>query len=191
VIFAHFPGMYVAVPGTAYDAKGMLKAAIRDDNPVLFVEHSTMLQRRSPVPVDDPDFLLPIGKSDIKRAGKDVTIVTYQKGLEWSTQAADMLAQEGIEAEIIDLRWLRPLDLEPVFESVRKTNRAVIVEESLPMFNVGAEIAAQLQEQVFDYLDAPVKRVSAMDQPLPYASNIELMALPDAQKVVKAVKEVL
>jgi len=191
VIFAHFPGMYVAVPGTAYDAKGMLKAAIRDDNPVLFVEHSTMLQRRSPVPVDDPDFLLPIGKSDIKRAGKDVTIVTYQKGLEWSTQAADMLAQEGIEAEIIDLRWLRPLDLEPVFESVRKTNRAVIVEESLPMFNVGAEIAAQLQEQVFDYLDAPVKRVSAMDQPLPYASNLELMALPDAQKVVKAVKEVL
>ncbi len=191
VIFAHFPGMYVAVPGTAYDAKGMLKAAIRDDNPVLFVEHSTMLQRRSPVPVDDPDFLLPIGKSDIKRTGKDVTIVTYQKGLEWSTQAAEMLAQEGIEAEIIDLRWLRPLDLEPVFESVKKTNRAVIVEESLPMFNVGAEVAAQLQEQVFDYLDAPVKRVSAMDQPLPYAANIELMALPDAQKVVKAVKEVL
>ncbi|NPV66406.1 MAG: alpha-ketoacid dehydrogenase subunit beta [Anaerolineae bacterium] len=191
VIFAHFPGMYVAVPGTAYDAKGMLKAAIRDDNPVLFVEHSTMLQRRSPVPVDDPDFLLPIGKSDIKRTGKDVTIVTYQKGLEWSTQAAEMLAQEGIEAEIIDLRWLRPLDLEPVFESVKKTNRAVIVEESLPMFNVGAEVAAQLQEQVFDYLDAPVRRVSAMDQPLPYAANIELMALPDAQKVVKAVKEVL
>ncbi len=191
VIFAHFPGMYVAVPGTAYDAKGMLKAAIRDDNPVLFVEHSTMLQRRSPVPVDDPDFLLPIGKSDIKRTGKDVTIVTYQKGLEWSTQAAEMLAQEGIEAEIIDLRWLRPLDLEPVFESVRKTNRAVVVEESLPMFNVGAEVAAQIQDQVFDYLDAPVKRVSAMDQPLPYAANIELMALPDAQKVVKAVKEVL
>ncbi len=191
VIFAHFPGLYVAVPGTAYDAKGMLKAAIRDDNPVLFVEHSTMLQRRSAVPVDDADFVLPVGKSDIKRPGKDVTIVTYQKGLEWSGQAADLLAQEGIEAEIIDLRWLRPLDLEPVFESVRKTNRVVVVEESLPHFNVGAEVAAQVMDQAFDYLDAPVKRVSAMDVPLPYASNIEMMALPDAQKVVKAVKEVL
>ena len=191
VIFAHFPGMYVAVPGTAYDAKGMLKAAIRDDNPVLFVEHSTMLQRRSPVDVDDTDFVLPIGKSDIKREGKDVTIVTYQKGLEWSLQAADMLAAEGIEAEIIDLRWLRPLDLEPVFESVKKTNRVVVVEESLPYYNVGAEVAAQVMDQTFDYLDAPVKRVSAMDIPLPYASNIEMMALPDAQKVVTAVKEVL
>ncbi len=190
VVFAHFPGMYVAVPGTAYDAKGMLKAAIRDDNPVMFVEHSTMLQRRSVVP-DDPDFVLPIGKSDVKRQGKDVTIVTYQKGLEWSTQAADILAKDGIEAEIIDLRWLRPLDLEPVFESVKKTNRAVIVEESLPRYNVGAEVTAQIQDQVFDYLDAPVKRVSALDNPLPYASNIEMMALPDAQKVVAAVKEVL
>jgi len=190
VVFAHFPGMYVAVPGTAYDAKGMLKAAIRDDNPVLFVEHSTMLQRRSPVP-EDPEFVLPIGKSDIKRQGKDVTIVTYQKGLEWSLQAADILAKDGIEAEIIDLRWLRPLDLEPVFESVKKTNRAVIVEESLPHYNVGAEVTAQIQDQVFDYLDAPVKRVSALDNPLPYASNIEMMALPDAQKVVAAVKEVL
>lgn len=190
VVFAHFPGMYVAVPGTAYDAKGMLKAAIRDDNPVMFVEHSTMLQRRSVVP-DDPDFVLPIGKSDVKRQGKDVTIVTYQKGLEWSTQAADILAKDGIEAEIIDLRWLRPLDLEPVFESVKKTNRAVIVEESLPRYNVGAEVTAQIQDQIFDYLDAPVKRVSALDNPLPYASNIEMMALPDAQKVVAAVKEVL
>ncbi len=191
VIFAHFPGMYVAVPGTAYDAKGMLKASIRDDNPVLFVEHSTMLQRRAMVDVDDVDFVLPIGKSDIKREGKDVTIVTYQKGLEWSLQAADMLAQEGVEAEIVDLRWLRPLDLEPVFESVKKTNRVVVVEESLPHFNVGAEVAAQVMDQVFDYLDAPVKRVAAMDIPLPYASNIEMMALPDAQKVVAAVKEVL
>ncbi len=188
--FAHFPGFYVAVPGTAYDAKGMLKAAIRDDNPVLFVEHSTMLQRRSPVP-EDPDFLLPIGQADVKRVGRDVTIVTYAKGLEWSTQAADILAQEGIEAEIIDLRWLRPLDLEPVFESFKKTNRCVIVEESLPRFNVGSEVAAQLQEQMFDYMDAPIKRVSAMDVPLPYSAAIEGLALPDAAKVVAAVKEVL
>lgn len=190
VIFAHFPGLYVAVPGTAYDAKGMLKAAIRDDNPVLFVEHSTMLQRRSPVP-DDPDFVLPIGKSDVKRQGDDVTIVTFGKGLEWSTAAAETLAQDGIEAEIIDLRWLRPLDLEPVFESFKKTNRCVVVEESLPMFNVGAEVAAQLQDQMFDYMDAPVKRVVAMDVPLPYAADIERMALPSPEKIVQAVKEVV
>lgn len=190
VIFAHFPGLYVAVPGTAYDAKGMLKASIRDDNPVLFVEHSTMLQRRSPVP-DDPDFVLPIGKSDIKRQGDDVTIVTFGKGLEWSMTAAETLAQDGIEAEIVDLRWLRPLDLEPVFESFKKTNRCVVVEESLPMFNVGAEVAAQLQDQMFDYMDAPVKRVAAMDIPLPYAADIERMALPSPEKVVQAVKEVV
>lgn len=190
VIFAHFPGLYVAVPGTAYDAKGMLKASIRDDNPVLFVEHSTMLQRRAQVP-DDPDFLLPIGKSDVKRQGDDVTIVTFGKGLEWSTAAAETLAQDGIEAEIIDLRWLRPLDLEPVFESFKKTNRCVVVEESLPMFNVGAEVAARLQDELFDYMDAPVKRVAAMDQPLPYSAEIERMALPSPEKVVKAVKEVV
>ncbi len=190
VIFAHFPGLYVAVPGTAYDAKGMLKASIRDDNPVLFVEHSTMLQRRSPVP-DDPDFLLPIGKSDIKRPGSDVTIVTYQKGLEYSLVAAEELAKEGIEAEIIDLRWLRPLDLEPVFESFKKTNRCVVVEESLPMFNVGAEIAAQIHDECFDWMDAPVKRVAAMDNPLPYSREIEQMALPSPEKIIRAVKEVI
>src|SRR5690554_1125234 len=190
VIFAHFPGLYVAVPGTAYDAKGMLKAAIRDDNPVLFVEHSTMLQRRSPVP-DDPDFVLPIGKSDVKRQGDDVTIVTFGKGLEWSTAAAETLSQEGIEAEIIDLRWLRPLDLEPVFESFKKTNRCVVVEESLPMFNVGAEVATRIQDEMFDYMDAPVKRVAAMDIPLPYSADIERTALPSPEKIVKAVKEVV
>jgi len=190
VIFAHFPGLYVAVPGTAYDAKGMLKASIRDDNPVLFVEHSTMLQRRSPVP-DDPDFLLPIGKSDIKRQGSDVTIVTYQKGLEHSLVAAEELAKDGIEAEIIDLRWLRPLDLEPVFESFKKTNRCVVVEESLPMFNVGAEIAAQIHDECFDWMDAPVKRVAAMDNPLPYSREIEQMALPSPEKIIRAVKEVI
>jgi pyruvate dehydrogenase E1 component beta subunit len=190
VIFAHFPGLYVAVPGTPYDAKGMLKAAIRDDNPVLFVEHSTMLQRRGPVP-DGDDFVLPIGKSDIKREGDDVTIITYQKGLEHSLAAAEELAKEGIEAEIIDLRWLRPLDLEPVFESFKRTNRAVVVEESLPRFNVGAEIAAQIHDQCFDWMDAPVKRVSAMDVPLPYSRDIELAALPSVEKIIAAVKEIV
>jgi pyruvate dehydrogenase E1 component beta subunit len=189
-IFAHFPGLYVAVPGTAYDAKGMLKASIRDDNPVMFVEHSTMLQRRTPVP-EDTDFLLPIGKSDIKREGSDVTIVTYQKGLEWSLAAADELAKDGIEVEIVDLRWLRPLDLEPVFESFKKTNRCVVVEESLPHFNVGAEVAAQITDECFDWMDAPVKRIAALDVPLPYSRDLEMTALPSPQKIIEAVKELV
>jgi pyruvate dehydrogenase E1 component beta subunit len=189
-IFAHFPGLYVACPSTPADAKGMLKASIRDDNPVLFTESIALYSKPGPVP-DDEDFVLPIGKSDIKREGKHVTIVTYARGVEWSLRAADELAKEGIQAEVIDLRWLRPLDLEPVFESFKKTNRCVVVEESLPHFSVGSEIAAQIQENMFDYMDAPVKRVSAMDVPLPYAKEIELMALPNPQKVIDAVKEVL
>lgn len=189
-IFAHFPGLYVACPSTPYDAKGMLKAAIRDDNPVLFSESIALYSKPGIVP-DDPDFVLPIGKSDVKRAGDDVTIVTFARGVEWALAAAEQLAKEGVECEIIDLRWLRPLDMQPVFESFKKTNRCVVVEECLPHFSVGSEIAAQIQEHVFDYMDAPVKRVSAMDVPLPYAAEIELMALPNAQKVVDAVKEVL
>jgi len=188
-IFAHFPGLYVACPANAYDAKGMLKAAIRDDNPVLFSESIALYPKPSLVP--EEEYVLPIGKSDVKRVGKHVTLIAYARGVEWSLQAADMLAKEGIEAEVVDLRWLRPLDLEPVFESFKKTNRAVVVEESLPHFSFGSEIAAQLQEAAFDYMDAPIQRVSAMDVPLPYAAEIELMALPNAQKVVDAVKKVL
>ena len=188
-IFAHFPGLYVGCPSNAYDAKGMLKAAIRDDNPVLFTESIALYPKPSPIP--EEEYLIPIGKSDVKREGKDVTLVSYARGVEWSLEAADMLAKEGIEAEVVDLRWLRPLDLEPVFESFKKTNRCVVVEESLPHFSFGSEIAAQLQEAAFDYMDAPIKRVSALDVPLPYAHDIELMALPNAQKVVDAVKEVL
>jgi pyruvate dehydrogenase E1 component beta subunit len=189
-IFAHFPGLYVAMPSTPADAKGMLKAAIRDDNPVLFSEVIALYPKPGPVP-DDPDFVLPIGKSDIKRPGDDVTIITIGRGVEWSLQAAETLAQEGVECEVIDMRWLRPLDIAPVIESFKKTNRAVVVEESLPMYSFGSEIAAQIQEQAFDYMDAPVKRVSSVDVPLPYSRDIELMALPNAQKVVDAVREVL
>ncbi len=189
-IFAHFPGLYVACPSNAYDAKGMLKAAIRDENPVLFTESIAQYPKPGAVP-DDPDFVLPIGKSDYKRRGGDVTIVSFLRGIDWSLEAADILAKQGIEAEIVDLRWLRPLDLDLVFESFKKTNHCVIVEESLPHFAVGSEIAAQLQEHMFDYMDAPIKRVTALDVPLPFAKEIELMALPDAQKVVAAVKEVL
>ena len=189
-IFAHFPGLYVACPATPYDAKGMLKAAIRDENPVLFTESIALYSKPGSVP-DDPDFVLPIGKSDLKRKGRDVTLVTFARGVDWSLEAAEILAKDGIECEVVDLRWLRPLDLDIVFESFKKTNRCVVVEESLPHFSVGSEIAAQIQEHMFDYMDAPVKRVSAMDVPLPYAKDIELMALPDAQKIVQAVREVL
>jgi pyruvate dehydrogenase E1 component beta subunit len=190
MIFAHFPGLYVAAPSNARDAKGMLKAAIRDDNPVLFSESIALYPKPGVVP-DDPDFVLPIGKSDIKREGKHVTLVAWARGVEWALQAADTLAKEGVECEVIDLRWLRPLDTELVFESFKKTNRCVVVEEALPMFGVAAEIAAQIQDNLFDYMDAPVKRVTAMDVPLPYAAELELMALPNAQKVVDAVREVL
>lgn len=190
-IFAHFPGMWVAAPSTPGDAYGMLKASIRSENPVLFSESIALYSRPGSVVSDDPDFVLPIGKGDIKREGKHVTIVSYARGVEWSLQAATELAKEGIEAEVVDLRWLRPLDIDLVLESFKKTNRCVVVEESLPMYSFGSEIAAQIQDKAFDYMDAPVKRVSAMDLPLPFAKDIELMALPNAQKVIDAVKEIL
>lgn len=188
-IFAHFPGMFLGVPSNAFDAKGMLKTAIRDDNPVLFTEVIALYPKPSPIP--DEEYLIPIGQGDIKRAGTDVTIVTYGRGVEWSLDAAAMLAKEGVEAEVVDVRWLRPLDLPLILESFKKTNRCVVVEESLPMYSFGSEIAAQLQEAAFDYMDAPIKRVHAMDLPLPFARDLEMMALPNAQKVVDAVREVL
>jgi pyruvate dehydrogenase E1 component beta subunit len=189
-IFAHFPGLYVGVPSTPADAKGMLKASIRSENPVLFSEVIALYPKPGPVP-DDPDYVLPIGKSDVKRKGDDVTLVTYGRGVEWSLQAAETLAKEGIECEVVDIRWLRPLDMEPVFESFKKTNRCVVVEESLPHYSFGSEMAAILQEAAFDYMDAPIMRVSALDVPLPYSHDIELMALPNAQKVIDAVRKVL
>jgi pyruvate dehydrogenase E1 component beta subunit len=188
-IFAHFPGMFLGVPSNAYDAKGMLKTAIRDDNPVLFTEVIALYPKPGPIP--DEEYLIPIGQGDIKRPGKDVTIVSYGRGVEWSLEAAGTLAKEGVEAEVVDVRWLRPLDLPLILESFKKTNRCVVVEESLPMYSFGSEIAALLQEAAFDYMDAPIKRVSAMDVPLPFARDLEMMALPNAQKVVKAVREVL
>jgi pyruvate dehydrogenase E1 component beta subunit len=189
-IFAHFPGMYVGCPGTPRDAKGMLKAAIRDDNPVLFTEVIALYGKPGPVP-EDPEFLVPIGKGEVKRPGDDVTIVTFGRGVEWSLEAAEALKQEGVECEVVDVRWLRPLDIDLVYDSFRKTNRCVVVEECLPNYSFGSEIAARIQDDLFDYMDAPVKRVSAMDVPLPFAKEIELMALPDAQKVIAAVKSIL
>ncbi|PJF21131.1 MAG: alpha-ketoacid dehydrogenase subunit beta, partial [Phototrophicales bacterium] len=189
-IFAHFPGLYVGCPATPADAKGMLKASIRDENPVLFTESIALYPKPGPVP-DDDEYLVPIGKGDIKREGTDVTLITYARGVEWCLQAAKELEKDGVSCEVVDVRWLRPLDTELIYESFRKTNRAVVVEESLPMYSFGSEIAALIQDNMFDYMDAPVKRVSAMDVPLPYAREIELMALPNAQKVVDAVKEII
>ena len=188
-IFAHFPGLVVVAPGTPADAKGLLKAAIRSNDPVLFIEHATLYQVRGEVP--DGDYVTPMGKSVVQRPGRDVTIVTYSKMLEVSTKAADELAKEGIEAEIVDLRTLRPLDIEPVLESFKKTNRAVIVEEGWRSFGVGSEISSRIYEQAFDYVDAPIKRVAQKEVPLPYNRTLEQSALPQVDDVIKAVKEVL
>lgn len=188
-VFAHFPGLKVVAPGTPEDAKGLLKAAIRCDDPVLFIEHATLYQVRADVP--DGDYTVPIGESKIQRPGKDVTIVTYSKMLEISTKAADQLAKDGVEAEIVDLRTLRPLDMGPVIQSFKKTNRAVIVEEGWRSYGVGSEVAARIYEQAFDYIDAPIQRVAQKEVPLPYNRTLEQLALPQVEDVVKAVKEVL
>ncbi len=188
-VFAHFPGLVVVAPGTPEDAKGMLKSAIRSNDPVLFIEHATLYQVRGEVP--EGDYLVPLGKSRVQRPGRDVTIITYSKMLEISTKAADQLAKEGIEAEIVDLRSLRPLDMDPVIASFKKTNRAVVVEEGWRSYGVGSEVVARIYEQAFDYVDTPVRRVAQKEVPLPYNRNLEQMALPQVEDVVRAVKEVL
>ena len=190
VIFAHFPGLKVVAPATPADAKGLLKSAIRGRDPVLFIEHSTLYQERGEVPAGI-DVLVPIGKSDIKRSGKDVTLVTYSKMLQISMKAAKQLEAEGIDVEVIDLRCLRPLDLDPVYTSFKKTNRAVIVEEGWRSYGVGAEVAARIYEECFDYLDAPIQRVAQKEVPLPYSADLEKSAIPNVADVVAAVKAVL
>ncbi len=189
VVFAHFPGLIVVSPGTPEDAKGLLKSAIRSDDPVLFIENATLYQVRGEVP--EGEYTIPLGKSKIQRPGKDVTIVTYSKMLEISYKAADQLAKSGIEAEIVDLRSLRPLDMQPVIESFKKTNRAVIVEEGWKSYGVGSEVANRIYENAFDYVDAPVIRVAQKEVPLPYNQQLEQMALPQVDDVIQAVKEVM
>lgn len=190
VVFAHFPGLKVVAPGTPADAKGLLKAAIRNEDPVFFIEHATLYQVKGEVP-EDEDFVVPIGVSDVKREGNDVTIVSYSKMLQVSLEAADQLAAEGIEAEIVDLRTLRPLDIAPVIASVKKTNRVVVVEEGWRSFGIGAEISSRVTEQAFDYLDAPVRRVAQAEVPLPYNRRLEQLALPQVADVINAVKDVM
>jgi pyruvate dehydrogenase E1 component beta subunit len=189
VIFAHFPGLKVVSPGTPEDAKGLLKSAIRSDDPIFFIENATMYQVRGEVP--EGEYTTPIGVSKVQRSGNDVTIVTYAKGLELSMKAADQLAKEGIQAEIVDLRTLRPLDMGPVLESFKKTNRAVIVEEGWKSYGVGAEITSRIYEEAFDYIDAPILRVAQKEVPLPYNRTLEQSALPQVPDIVAAVKEVM
>ncbi len=189
VVFAHFPGLKVVAPGTPEDAKGLLKSAIRLNDPVLFIESATLYQLRGEVP--DGENLIPIGKSKVQRPGTDVTIITYSKMVDASLKAADQLAQEGIQAEVVDLRTLRPLDMEPVLESFKKTNRAVIVEEGWRSYGVGAEVAVRIYEEAFDYVDAPIQRVAQKEVPLPYNRDLEQYALPQVEDIIKSVKEVL
>ncbi|MBJ7534202.1 pyruvate dehydrogenase complex E1 component subunit beta [Rhodomicrobium vannielii ATCC 17100] len=187
--YAHVPGLKVIAPSTAADAKGLLKAAIRDPNPVVFLENEILYGIAGPVPKGD-DWLVPIGKAKIARPGKDVTIVSWSRGMVYALDAAKQLEADGIDAEVIDLRTLRPLDIDTVLASVRKTNRIVTVEEAWPVCSVGSEIVAQVVAKAFDYLDAPPTKVSGEDVPMPYAANLEKLALPNAQKVVEAVKAV-
>ncbi|KQP96928.1 pyruvate dehydrogenase complex E1 component subunit beta [Methylobacterium sp. Leaf117] len=187
--YSNVPGLKVIAPYTASDAKGLLKAAIRDPNPIIFLENEILYGQSFPVPKLD-DFVLPIGKARVHRTGKDVTIVSFSIGMTYALKAAQALAEEGIEAEVIDLRTLRPMDTETVVESVKKTGRCVTVEEGFPQSGIGAEISARLMVDAFDYLDAPVLRVTGKDVPMPYAANLEKLALPNVAEVIEAVKAV-
>ena len=188
--YANVPGLIVISPYSAADAKGLLKAAIRNPNPVVFLEHELLYGDTMDVPNVD-DWVLPIGKAKIAREGSDVTIVSYSRGVKFSLEAAAKLEEEGVSAEVIDLRTLRPMDVETILESVKKTNRVVTVEEGWGPCGVGAEVGWQVTQHAFDYLDAPPARVTQEDTPLPYAANLEALSLPNADKIVKAVKTVM
>jgi pyruvate dehydrogenase E1 component beta subunit len=187
--YAHVPGLRVLAPWSAADAKGLLKAAIRDPNPVIFLENEILYGQSFDVP-EDPDFVLPIGRAKIERPGKDVTITAFSIMVGKALAAAEELAKQGIDAEVINLRSLRPFDTETVVNSVKKTNRLVSVEEGWAFAGIGAELAALMMEQAFDWLDAPVKRVHGLDVPLPYAANLEKLALPQPENIVEAAREV-
>lgn len=187
--YAHVPGLIVVAPHTAADAKGLLKSAIRDPNPVVFLENEMLYGKSFDVPVLD-DFTIPLGKAKVARAGDDVTIVSFGMGMTYALDAAEKLAEDGVSVEVIDLRTIRPLDMETILASVQKTNRCVTVEEGWPQHGIGAELGAQIMGKAFDYLDAPVIRVTGKDVPMPYAANLEKLALPNVQDVIDAVNAV-
>jgi len=187
--YANVPGLKVVSPSNPYDAKGLLKSAIRDNDPVIFMESEQMYGDKGEVP--EGEYLIPIGVADVKRAGTDVTLVSYNKMMKVALASAEALAQEGISAEVIDLRTIRPLDAATIINSVKKTNRLVVIDESWPFASISSEIAFRVQKDAFDYLDAPVLRVNGADVPMPYALNLVQAYLPSVEKVVKAVKEVM
>jgi pyruvate dehydrogenase E1 component beta subunit len=187
--YAYFPGLKVVMPSSPADAKGLLKSAIRDDDPVIFIEQERMYGLKGEVP-EDENFTIPLGVAEVKREGTDATIVARSLMVPVALKAAEELAKDGLSCEVIDPRTIRPLDINAIVESVKKTNRVVIAEESHPFAGVGAEISAEINERAFDYLDAPVKRVSGADVPMPYAKNLERMAIPDVAQVIAAVREV-
>lgn len=187
--FSHVPGLIVIMPATPYDAKGLLTAALREDKPVMFIEHSLLYGDTGEVP--EEDYVVPIGVSDIKRVGKDATVITYSRMLTIALQAAEKLAQEGIEIEVIDLRSLRPLDMGPALQSLQKTGRALVMDEAWPNCDVSAEVIARLQQEGFDYLDAPIGRLTGKDVPIPYARNLELDALPQLDDAINAIRKLL
>ena len=190
--YVHSPGMKLVTPGTPADAKGLLKAAIRDNDPVAVMEGELLYNLKGEVPdPEEGDFVIPLGVAEVKREGEHVSIITHGKMVHVALQAAGQLAKDGVEAEVVDLRSLRPLDVEAILRSVHKTNRAVYVEEGWPYVGIGAQIVALIQEEAFDYLDAPVLRVTQADIPMPYAKNLEKLAKPDAKRVVAACKRVL
>lgn len=188
-LYAYVPGLKVVSPATPHDAKGLLKSAIRDENPIVFIEGEVLYGRKGPVP--DEEYLIPLGKGDVKREGTDVTLIAWSKMAHVALDAATELAKNGIEAEVIDPRTIRPLDEEMILQSVKKTNRCVIVEEGWPFAGAGAEVAYRVTSKAFDYLDAPVVRVTGEDVPMPYAKNLEHLVLPNVEKVVAAVKDAL
>jgi pyruvate dehydrogenase E1 component beta subunit len=187
--FANTPGLKVVVPSNPYDAKGLLKSSIRDEDPVIFMESEQMYGDKGEVP--EEEYLIPIGVADIKRPGKDVTLVSFGKMMKIVLAAAEELEKEGIAAEVIDLRTVRPIDYNTILESVKKTNRLVVVEEAWPLASISSELAFNVQHNAFDYLDAPVKRVTCRDVPLPYAPTLIEASLPNVARTVKAVKDVL
>jgi pyruvate dehydrogenase E1 component beta subunit len=187
--YAHFPGLKVVMPSTPADAKGLLKSSIRDDNPVIFIEQERMYGAKGEVP-DDHDFTVPLGVADIKREGTDATIVARSLMVPAALKAAEELQKQGVSVEVVDPRTIRPLDIDTIVNSVKKTNRVVVAEESHPFCGVGAEISAEITERAFDYLDAPVRRVSGADAPMPYAKNLEDLAIPSVAQIISAVRGV-
>jgi len=187
--FAHTPGLKVIMPSTPYDVKGLLKSSIREDDPIMFIEHKLLYNTKGEI--SDDDYTIPIGKAEVKRKGNDVTIATYSRLVLFALEAADILEKEGISAEVIDLRTLSPLDINTISDSVRKTGHFLTVEEGNKSFGVGAEVSSGVVEEVFDYLDAPVKRLASKDVPIPFSKNLERAVLPDTEKIIFEVKKLI